>query len=160
MVSKFESSPKAEKPVILHSLKVAFRLIDCHAPLNAVIGGVLHDLIEDANVNIDDIKKEFGLEVAELVEAGSLDYSIKDYVKRYQEMFNRTLGSGREAMLIKAADILENSYYKLAPSQDKKEKLREKVRYFLEISKKSIGRERIYKILQNRLLQLKSELSK
>ena len=36
--------------------------------MHTIVGGMLHDCIEDTNASYDEIKKEFGEEVAELVD--------------------------------------------------------------------------------------------
>lgn len=77
MVAKYGTSGNNSKPVILHSIKTAFYLMEKGYDKNIIIGALLHDLIEDSNVNVFDIKKEFGLEIAEIVDAVSFDPESK-----------------------------------------------------------------------------------
>lgn len=60
------------KPVILHSLRVGLKLQELNQSKEVVIAGILHDLIEDTNCKISQIKKKFGSKVAKLVSACSL----------------------------------------------------------------------------------------
>jgi (p)ppGpp synthase/HD superfamily hydrolase len=58
-----------EIPYIVHPLAVANLLIRVNSPEPLVIAGLLHDVIEDTPVTIQDILAGFGPEVAELVTA-------------------------------------------------------------------------------------------
>ncbi len=154
LVKKSNQSIKNSKPVILHSLKVGINLCNNGYNKNIVIAGILHDILEDTETKIEEIKKEFGLEVAELVESNTFNEKIKDETERYKELFNRCLSVGKDALIIKAADILDNSnYYSL--SKDK-EKLIEKMNYFMSISKKLIGNEDIFQELQKQYKKIRN----
>ncbi len=55
-------------PYILHPLSAAKTLIDCECPDEMVIAAILHDTVEDTWVTLQDIRQEFGEEVARIVE--------------------------------------------------------------------------------------------
>ncbi len=56
------------QPYIAHSLAVAIILADLSVPPAMIIAGLLHDVIEDTDVTLDDLAKEFSEEVASLVD--------------------------------------------------------------------------------------------
>jgi (p)ppGpp synthase/HD superfamily hydrolase len=69
---------------------------------------LLHDLVEDTNVELTDIADEFGSRVAGLVGAMTEDGSIDDYRERKEEARCRARDSGRDAALLFVADKLSN----------------------------------------------------
>lgn len=56
------------EPYINHCLAVAIILAELHVPPVVVAAGLLHDTVEDTNVTLDDLRQEFGEEVAKLVD--------------------------------------------------------------------------------------------
>ncbi len=56
------------EPYVSHCLAVAAILAEMQVPPAVVIAGLLHDTVEDTIVTLDDIRKEFGDEVAKLVD--------------------------------------------------------------------------------------------
>ena len=58
-----------EIPYIVHPLAVAGLLIRVSTPEPAVIAALLHDVVEDTPVTIQEILSRFGREVADLVTA-------------------------------------------------------------------------------------------
>lgn len=63
----------AKTPYILHPLEVAAIISTVSDDLNLMAAGVLHDTVEDCNVDPKDIKKEFGSRVAALVASETED---------------------------------------------------------------------------------------
>jgi GTP pyrophosphokinase len=55
------------EPYIVHSLAVAQRLAELHLDSAAIAAGLLHDVVEDTIVTIEDLRQDFGEEVAKLV---------------------------------------------------------------------------------------------
>ncbi len=56
------------EPYLIHPLEVASVLADMQLDTTAVAAGLLHDSIEDTPVTVDDIRNEFGEQVAHIVE--------------------------------------------------------------------------------------------
>jgi guanosine-3',5'-bis(diphosphate) 3'-pyrophosphohydrolase len=56
------------EPYITHCQAVASILSDMHVPPAVIIAGLLHDTVEDTSVTIEDLQREFGEEVAKLVD--------------------------------------------------------------------------------------------
>jgi guanosine-3',5'-bis(diphosphate) 3'-pyrophosphohydrolase len=139
-----------EKPVVLHSIRIAFGLLDSGFECDIIITAILHDLIEDTKVTFANIKKNFGQEIAINVLSVSEDKNIMDYEDRYKEMFSRTVKRGKSAIIVKAADLYDNSFYISFEKDVKKQKmLIEKMKYFLEITK-DINYTKLHQLLEKR----------
>jgi GTP pyrophosphokinase len=55
-------------PYITHCISVAMILAEMNLPSTAIAAGLLHDTVEDTAVTLEEIKKEFGDEIARLVD--------------------------------------------------------------------------------------------
>lgn len=156
LVLTIEKSGHNPKPVVEHSLRVAETLEKLGYSKEIVIAATLHDLLEDSDTKLEEIEEKFGKKVANLVLANSFDINIADRVEKYKENFERLVKAGKKALVIKAADILDNSnYYQLADEETFKYLL-EKMDYFVRISKPVLGKEPLYKNLVERLKHLKT----
>lgn len=56
------------EPYIYHCLAVASILSDLRVPPSVIAAALLHDTVEDTSVTLDEIKKDFGEEIARLVD--------------------------------------------------------------------------------------------
>lgn len=142
-----------------HSVKVGFLLGSLYYDRETIIAGFLHDIIEDSDVSKKDLEYRFGMKVGEIVQANTFDYtidkksrSIESKIRRHQDCFNHCVRSGREALLVKAADLYVNSFeYKLFRDDTKVyDYLIERLSEFLELSESIIGKEKIWKMLRER----------
>ena len=59
---------KSGEPYIVHPLAVAIYLADLSMDVETVTAALLHDLIEDTEITYEEIKKAFGLDVADIVD--------------------------------------------------------------------------------------------
>ena len=116
-------------PVLLHSIQVAEMLWERGFPQDVVIAAVLHDVVEDTDITIDDVGQSFGHQVAVYVDA----LTVSDTQDTMQS-FARTAELGSEALSIRAADLIQNSYYYHLASTDMQKRLRDKFVYFMELS--------------------------
>jgi len=133
------------KPVLLHSLRVGFKLQELNQPKEVVITGILHDLIEDTDCEINQIKREFGPKVAKLVSACS-QAKGKDYKVRWHKLLNNVKKTGKEAMLIKVVDGDDNlPYTSLVKSSKELEKVLWKHQMVIEKLNPKIGELKIFK---------------
>ncbi|MDO8682613.1 MAG: bifunctional (p)ppGpp synthetase/guanosine-3',5'-bis(diphosphate) 3'-pyrophosphohydrolase [Armatimonadota bacterium] len=55
-------------PYITHPLEAARVLADLEMDSTSIAAGLLHDVVEDAHVTVDDVKEQFGVEIARLVD--------------------------------------------------------------------------------------------
>jgi GTP pyrophosphokinase len=101
------------QPYLVHPLETALILAEMRMDPVAVAAGLLHDSVEDTSVTIVDIRKEFGEQVAHIVE-GVTKISKIDFVTR-EEQQSENLRKMMLAMvddirvvLIKLADRLHN----------------------------------------------------
>jgi (p)ppGpp synthase/HD superfamily hydrolase len=70
---------------------------------------LLHDVVEDTDVQIADIEAEFGPRVAGLVAAMTEDGSITDYGQRKDEHRRRARDAGRDSATLFVADKVSNA---------------------------------------------------
>ena len=92
---------------------------DAHRTVTAVVAGFLHDVLEDSNAAAVVLEREVGQRVVKLVKCNSYDPSISKSEQAYEELFRRAAACGRDALVIKAADLLDNSaYYCIGVSED------------------------------------------
>jgi (p)ppGpp synthase/HD superfamily hydrolase len=99
-----------EKPTLFHSIRVGVYLYNHGYNREVCLAGLLHDSIEDTRVTQTDIENNFGKEVAELVAANSKNETLaKDII--YKKLLEQCIEYGEDALIIKAADILDNHIY-------------------------------------------------
>ena len=103
---------KSGEPYIEHPLHTAFDLVQIRADLSTIIAGILHDVPEDTNYTIDDIKNNFGEEVATLVDGitklGKIKYrGIERYRENLKKMF-LAISDDIRIIYIKFCDRLHN----------------------------------------------------
>ena len=154
LVFEFQKSGKNPKPVILHSIKIGLYLYNLNYDKNIVVAAILHDVIEDTDVEIKEVRLKFGNKVSKLVEANSFNKTIENKIERYkecfEECFERCRKLGKDALIIKAADILDNiHYFHLVSNKELAKCLLGKWKYFIDYSKNIIGDEIPYKELES-----------
>lgn len=103
---------KSGEPYIQHSLNTAFTLAEIKADETMIIAGLLHDVPEDTAITLEDIKANFGEEVATLVEGITKLSKIKYRgIERYAESLRKMflfMANDLRVILIKFADRLHN----------------------------------------------------
>jgi guanosine-3',5'-bis(diphosphate) 3'-pyrophosphohydrolase len=100
-------------PYMLHSVQAALILAEQHLDSATIAAGLLHDVVEDTDVTIEDVEREFGKEIAELVDGVTRisTYSAQSVVESQAENFRKMLLSMAHdirVILIKLADRLHN----------------------------------------------------
>jgi (p)ppGpp synthase/HD superfamily hydrolase len=96
-------------PYIEHPKMVAERLAAAEYGDEVLAAGLLHDVVEDSDLTVDDLRERFGDPVAALVGLLSDDESIESYVERKREHRRRIEDVDGDALAIYAADKLTNS---------------------------------------------------
>ncbi|MBD3162099.1 MAG: HD domain-containing protein [Candidatus Eisenbacteria bacterium] len=94
-------------PYATHPIHVAFLVRDAGGDEETVIAALLHDLLEDTDVTIEDLEDAFGPRVTGIVRELSEDKSLP-WEERKARMVSRLHSASREAKLIAAADKTHN----------------------------------------------------
>lgn len=102
------------KPVLMHDLRVGMFLYERGYPKEVVIGGLLHDIFEQSDIHQDMIGAEFGNDVLAIVLANTQNSDIADTVEKWKDMVNRCVIAGKNALIVKAADVFDSLGYYLA----------------------------------------------
>ena len=94
-------------PYIVHPMEVMAILNEMRAGMTVMIAGVLHDTVEDTSATIDDIIREFGEDVADLVGNHTEDKSKTWFQRKSQGLEELAEGSFELKCLV-LADKLSN----------------------------------------------------
>ena len=95
-------------PYIEHPRMVAATLAIRDYGEATLAAALLHDVVEDSDTTVDELRAEFGDEIADLVAALSDDESIESYRDRKDEHRRRVAAVDGDALAIYAADKLTN----------------------------------------------------
>jgi (p)ppGpp synthase/HD superfamily hydrolase len=95
-------------PYIEHPRMVAATLASRDYDEATLAAALLHDVVEDSDTTVEELRVEFGDEVADLVAALSDDESIESYRDRKDEHRRRVAEVDGDALAIYAADKLTN----------------------------------------------------
>ncbi|MBT2363806.1 bifunctional (p)ppGpp synthetase/guanosine-3',5'-bis(diphosphate) 3'-pyrophosphohydrolase [Streptomyces sp. ISL-10] len=102
---------KSGEPYITHPLAVTLILAELGAETTTLTASLLHDTVEDTEVTLDQVKAEFGAEVAYLVDGVTklekVDYGAAAEPETFRKMLVAT-GNDVRVMSIKLADRLHN----------------------------------------------------
>lgn len=96
-------------PYVEHPKMVCERLAAAGYGDEVLAAGLLHDVVEDSDLTVEDLRERFGEPVASLVAALSDDASIESYRDRKREHRQRIEEVDGDALAIYAADKLTNS---------------------------------------------------
>ncbi len=104
---------KTGEPYITHPVAVAKELSDMRLDAQAISAAILHDVVEDTAASLEDIEENFGIEVAQLVDAVSkLDQiQFRSRAEAQAESFRKMMLAMIEdirVILIKLSDRLHN----------------------------------------------------
>ena len=96
-------------PYIEHPMRVATLLDEQDYGEEALAAALLHDVVENSETTLDELRELFGGEVAGMVGTLTDDESIDSYKARKAEHRERLAAADEEAMAIYAADKLTNT---------------------------------------------------
>lgn len=103
---------KSGDPYFVHVVNTAKNLADLGMSPVVIMAGLLHDVLEDANITKEELKKEFGDEIADLVEGvtklGKVKYKgVERNVENLRKFFI-SVAKDLRVLVIKLADRLHN----------------------------------------------------
>ncbi|MBC7333024.1 MAG: bifunctional (p)ppGpp synthetase/guanosine-3',5'-bis(diphosphate) 3'-pyrophosphohydrolase [Actinobacteria bacterium] len=143
---------KSGEPFIVHPLEVAKILADIEMDQTSIIAALLHDLVEDTEYSLEKINKEFGSEIANIINGVTKLDKIVFTSKEEQQVENLrkmiiAMAEDVRIILVKLADRLHNMRT-LSPFNKEKRKI------------KALETLQIYAPIAHRLgiFQIKSEL--
>ena len=108
-----EQTRHSGEPYITHPLNVAIYLSNLSMDLETITSAILHDLIEDTDITYDQIKKEFGLEIADIVDGvtklDKINYNSKEEAKA-DAIRKMVIAMSKDirVLILKLADRLHN----------------------------------------------------
>lgn len=101
------------EPYIIHPTEVAITLAQMHLDLPSIITGLLHDTVEDTHTTMEEIEKEFGKDVAELVDGVTKlsKITFRTTEEKQAENFRKmilAMAKDIRVILVKLSDRLNN----------------------------------------------------
>ncbi len=115
-------------PYIEHCLNVAFILAGQHLDSATITAGMIHDVVEETEISLEQIKDEFGEEIADLVDGVTkigemeLKSTEEQQVEYYRKML-LSMAKDIRVILIKLADRLHNMRTLVHLEKERQEKI-------------------------------------
>lgn len=109
-----EQKRMSGEPYIIHPLEVAYIITTLELDDESICAALLHDVVEDTDVTREEIQKEFGDNVLELVDGVTKLGKIASYVDKEEEQvenyrkFFMAMAKDIRVLMIKLADRLHN----------------------------------------------------
>ncbi len=125
---------KSGEPFIVHPLAVAeITVSEIGLGATSIISAILHDVVEDTDLTLDDIRKRFGPKVAQIIDGltkikGDFEYGSSEQAENFRKML-LTLSEDVRVIFIKLADRLHNMRTLESMPRDKQLKISNETMY-------------------------------
>ena len=112
-IAHINQKRKSGEPYVNHPIEVAKILSEIKLDTSSIIAGLMHDIVEDTNISLSEIRKSFGGEVSVLVDGLTKinSFSLKVNKLKLGENYRKLLIASTQdlrVILIKLADRLHN----------------------------------------------------
>ncbi|MBO8143781.1 MAG: bifunctional (p)ppGpp synthetase/guanosine-3',5'-bis(diphosphate) 3'-pyrophosphohydrolase [Thermodesulfobacterium sp.] len=120
---------KSGEPYLSHPMEVAYILTQMRLDLPTIAAGLLHDAVEDSQISIEEISKEFGEEIAFIVDGVTklkkIPGSMNKITKQAESLRKIILGMSKDlrVILVKLADRLHNMRTLQYQAEHKRQKI-------------------------------------
>ncbi len=94
------------EPYVNHVVAVADILVNLHLDYESIAAAFLHDVVEDSDITLDDIRRQFGNSIAELVDGVTKMHAIDLQVDQYRHQHDQVQAESlRKLLLAMAKDV-------------------------------------------------------
>ncbi|MDF2954179.1 MAG: ppGpp synthase/hydrolase [Thermodesulfobacterium sp.] len=120
---------KSGEPYLSHPMEVAYILTQMKLDLPTIAAGLLHDAVEDSQISIEEIRKEFGEEIAFIVDGVTklkkIPGSMNKITKQAESLRKIIFGMSKDlrVILVKLADRLHNMRTLQYQAEHKRQKI-------------------------------------
>ena len=121
------------EPYITHAVEVAKILAELQLDTTTVVSGLIHDVVEDTKITIADIEREFGKEVAAIVDGLTKIEHLPAHAPRDRQVENYrklllSIAKDARVIIIKLADRLHNMRTLEPLSEEKRRRIAQETR--------------------------------
>jgi len=103
-----EQKRKSGEPFYSHPLEVAYMISEYKLKTEVIVASILHDIVEDTEVNVERIQGAFGERIAEIVDMLTRDRPDGSKLSVEKIIANAYKKQDEEVLLIKLLDRLHN----------------------------------------------------